>query len=403
MSEPRQEASIRVAAASRPGGRDTRRRSSTRRGRLFVQQGFTATSMASIAAEAGVALKTVYVAFETKGGVLRSLWNLRLRGDGEDRRGPGQGRGTRGAGRARPRGRLLLNARNSREVKERVDGLFAVIRDAAPTTRTSASSGVASSATSTRTRRRSSRARRRRAPCAPGLDVDRATDVLWTINHPDVWLLLVRRARLDARVVRAVARGDHLHRAPPPRSVGAARVVRALRGAAHPSMLAPMPAGRPIVFLSDFGLGNEWVGLCHSVMSGIAPHCPIVDLSHLVRPLEVASGAILLADSMPYVHENAVVLAVVDPNVGRDREVAIETVSGRHLVGPDNGLLSSRGGPPAAFARSSSSRRPRSSASRTPSPSARRTPCARPRPRSRPACRSTSSGRASTPRRSRSW
>jgi len=26
---------------------------------------------------------------------------------------------------------------------------------------------------------------------APGLDVDRATDLLWTLNHPDVWLLLV--------------------------------------------------------------------------------------------------------------------------------------------------------------------------------------------------------------------
>ena len=101
-----------------------------------------------------------------------------------------------------------------------------------------------------------------------------------------------------------------------------------------------MASARPIVFLSDFGLGNEWVGLCHSVMSGIAPQCPIVDLSHLVRPLEIASGALLLADSMPYVPENAVILAVVDPNVGRDREVAIETVSGRHLVGPDNGLLS---------------------------------------------------------------
>jgi S-adenosylmethionine hydrolase len=101
-----------------------------------------------------------------------------------------------------------------------------------------------------------------------------------------------------------------------------------------------MASARPIVFLSDFGLGNEWVGLCHSVMSGIAPQCPIVDLSHLVRPLEVASGALLLADSVPYIPENAVVLAVVDPNVGRDREVAIETGSGRHLVGPDNGLLS---------------------------------------------------------------
>jgi S-adenosyl-L-methionine hydrolase (adenosine-forming) len=101
-----------------------------------------------------------------------------------------------------------------------------------------------------------------------------------------------------------------------------------------------MSSPRPIVFLSDFGLGNEWVGLCHAVMSGISPQCPIVDLSHLVRPLEVASGALLLADSMPYIPENAVILAVVDPNVGKDREIAIETESGRHLVGPDNGLLS---------------------------------------------------------------
>jgi S-adenosylmethionine hydrolase len=94
------------------------------------------------------------------------------------------------------------------------------------------------------------------------------------------------------------------------------------------------------VFLSDFGLGNEWVGICHSVMSRISPRSPIIDLSHLIRPLEVASGALLLADSMRYIAEDAVVLAVVDPNVGKDREVAIETSSGRYLVGPDNGVLS---------------------------------------------------------------
>jgi len=33
------------------------------------------------------------------------------------------------------------------------------------------------------------------------------------------------------------------------------------------------------------------------------------------------------------------VLAVVDPSVGRDRDVALETAEGRLLVGPDNGLL----------------------------------------------------------------
>src|SRR5215471_16795188 len=52
--------------------------------RLFERQGYAATTMAAIAAEAGVALKTVYVGFETKSGVLRALWNLLLRGDEED-------------------------------------------------------------------------------------------------------------------------------------------------------------------------------------------------------------------------------------------------------------------------------------------------------------------------------
>jgi AcrR family transcriptional regulator len=40
--------------------------------------------MAAIAEEAGVSLKTVYVAFETKSGVLRALWNFLLRGDQEE-------------------------------------------------------------------------------------------------------------------------------------------------------------------------------------------------------------------------------------------------------------------------------------------------------------------------------
>lgn len=99
-------------------------------------------------------------------------------------------------------------------------------------------------------------------------------------------------------------------------------------------------ADRPIVFVSDFGLGNEWVGICHSVLADVSPRSPIVDLTHLIRPLDVQSGALLLADSMPYIAENAVVLGVVDPTVAKDREVAVRTESGRDLVGPDNGLLS---------------------------------------------------------------
>jgi S-adenosylmethionine hydrolase len=97
--------------------------------------------------------------------------------------------------------------------------------------------------------------------------------------------------------------------------------------------------GRTIVFLSDFGYRNEWVGICHAVMNRIAPESPIVDLSHGVPPLDVRNGALLLVDSLPYLAPDAVVLAVVDPSVGRDRDVALESRDGRLVVGPDNGLL----------------------------------------------------------------
>src|SRR5262245_26605708 len=85
-----------------------------------------------------------------------------------------------------------------------------------------------------------------------------------------------------------------------------------------------MPDARPIVFETDFGLGNEWVGICHAVMSRIAPSSRIIDLSHLVRPLDVSGGARLLADSLPYLPEDAILIAVVDPNVGADRDVALQ-------------------------------------------------------------------------------
>jgi S-adenosylmethionine hydrolase len=97
--------------------------------------------------------------------------------------------------------------------------------------------------------------------------------------------------------------------------------------------------GRTIVFLSDFGYRNEWVGICHAVMNRIAPESPVVDLSHGVPPLDVRNGALLLVDSLPYLAAEAILLAIVDPSVGRDRDLAIEASDRRLVVGPDNGLL----------------------------------------------------------------
>jgi S-adenosylmethionine hydrolase len=55
----------------------------------------------------------------------------------------------------------------------------------------------------------------------------------------------------------------------------------------------------PIVFLSDFGYRNEWVGICHAVMDKVAPGVRVIDLSHGVPPLDVRAGALELADSLP--------------------------------------------------------------------------------------------------------
>ncbi len=101
-----------------------------------------------------------------------------------------------------------------------------------------------------------------------------------------------------------------------------------------------MPDSRTIVFMTDFGAGNEWVGISHAVMARIAPDARVVDLSHLVKPLDVEGGARLLSDSLPYLPDDAIVLAVVDPTVGTVRDVAVEAADGRLFVGPDNGLLS---------------------------------------------------------------
>jgi S-adenosylmethionine hydrolase len=98
---------------------------------------------------------------------------------------------------------------------------------------------------------------------------------------------------------------------------------------------------KPILFLSDLGLRDEFVGVCHSVIAKVAPGTTVIDLSHGIAPQDVLLGALILRESVPYAPEDAVLLGVVDPGVGTDRKaIAVETPSERVLVGPDNGLLS---------------------------------------------------------------
>ncbi len=97
---------------------------------------------------------------------------------------------------------------------------------------------------------------------------------------------------------------------------------------------------RPVCFLSDFGLADDFVGTCKGVMLRIAPGVSIVDLTHDVPGFAVEAGAEILQHATRYMPADAVYLAVVDPGVGTGRrEIALRTEEGALLVGPDNGLL----------------------------------------------------------------
>jgi hypothetical protein len=133
----------------------------------------------------------VYLAFETKSGVLRALWNFLLRGDQEevpisDRRWYREVLGD-----PDPERQLRLGAANARAVKERIGGVIEVIHAAAAIdpdidalwkrieTEFHANQRVVVASID------------EKGALRPELDVDRATDILWTLNHPDNWMHLV--------------------------------------------------------------------------------------------------------------------------------------------------------------------------------------------------------------------
>lgn len=66
-----------------------------------------------------------------------------------------------------------------------------------------------------------------------------------------------------------------------------------------------------IVFLSDFGYRNGWVGICDAVIDRIAPGSAVIDLSQRIPPLDVRDGALLLAGPLPFMRDDAIALAVV--------------------------------------------------------------------------------------------
>jgi S-adenosylmethionine hydrolase len=97
----------------------------------------------------------------------------------------------------------------------------------------------------------------------------------------------------------------------------------------------------PIITLTtDFGLGDPYVAAMKGVILSLNPAATIVDITHQVRPQQVAQAAFLLAQALPYFPPATIHVVVVDPGVGTARRALAVATPEMLLVGPDNGVLS---------------------------------------------------------------
>jgi AcrR family transcriptional regulator len=157
---------------------------------LFERDGYAATSMAAIASAGGVSLKTVYLVFETKSGLLRALWHLLLRGQ-QDSIPVGEQPWYREVlEKADPERQLRLNVRNSLMVKTRAGAMLEVIRSAASDDADIAALWARIQTEFHDNQRVIVQSVADKQALAAGLDVASATDVLWALNHPSLYALL---------------------------------------------------------------------------------------------------------------------------------------------------------------------------------------------------------------------
>ena len=159
--------------------------------RRFLHDGYAATTVASVAADAGVSADTVYKGFGGKTGLVRAIREQALEGEGPR---PAEERSDELQQTARdPRTIIEGWGRLTTEVAPRVAPILLLMRDAAAVDAEAAR--LRDEMDADRLRRMTDNARRLRATGAvrPGITLAQTADVLWTYSAPELYELLVLR------------------------------------------------------------------------------------------------------------------------------------------------------------------------------------------------------------------
>lgn len=95
----------------------------------------------------------------------------------------------------------------------------------------------------------------------------------------------------------------------------------------------------PIILTSDFGLGDEYVGILKGVILSIDSHATIIDLTHSIKPQDIHGAARIIGRSYRYFPDGSIHLCIVDPGVGTNRNILAIRACNQYFVGPDNGIF----------------------------------------------------------------
>lgn len=166
--------------------------------RSFVAHGYAATTVAQIAIEAGVALDTVYATVGPKPVLFRLLLETSLSGTDEAVPAAQREYVQRIRGASTARGKLELYAEAVRVIGERLAPLHLVLRDAAALAPELARIHNEIAARRARNMRLLARDLAGTGELRPGLSVDEVADVVWTMNSPELYALLVGERRWSA-------------------------------------------------------------------------------------------------------------------------------------------------------------------------------------------------------------
>jgi AcrR family transcriptional regulator len=165
--------------------------------RLFEREGYVATSIQAIAKEAGVAAKTIYLAFGSKVNLLRGVWANRLAPGEADVPVLGRSWYRQVLQDNDPRQKLRRMVEHSVSVKSRSARLLELIRSASSDNEVRALWNEID----TKLRHVAEDFVKQLSVAGalrPDLSIREAADALWALNHPTVWQLLVVQQRWTA-------------------------------------------------------------------------------------------------------------------------------------------------------------------------------------------------------------